>query len=395
MNNNFIKRMKIRNILSFDDEGVDIELKPLNVLIGANASGKSNFLTALKFLFNLSDRSELLRLLSKKGGIDNFICKIGNKNQNGFLESVLNLSKNDNDLNTINYSIKFQENQKRLMIIEEILQSKSNESITNDIHRKDSTVSHFIEDPRDITEPIDKMQNEESLLGRILEEYPKKKELKSLYKILHENLSFVFFDFFDPKRLKEPNKAGEFSNKLYSDCSNLHLLLNRMDRDKDYLSSILGKLKEVYEDISELRVFPELQLMSVYFKEESFEGRLPTENMSDGLIKFIGLLTALNQPDPPPVICIEEPEIGLHPDAIASLADCLTEASQRTQLIITTHSPLLVDCLYDRPDSIIVCEKDDKRTQMKRLNTEEIKDWMEDYSLGDLWLRGGIGGTRY
>jgi predicted ATPase len=90
---------------------------------------------------------------------------------------------------------------------------------------------------------------------------------------------------------------------------------------------------------------------------------------------------------------LEEPEIGLHPDAIGILGKLLKEAAKRTQLIVTTHSDLLVSEFRDTPESIVICERDDQGTHLKRLEPETYKKWLKDYSIGDLWLRGDLGGT--
>ena len=107
-------------------------------------------------------------------------------------------------------------------------------------------------------------------------------------------------------------------------------------------------------------------------------------------------MAALFHPEPPSLICIEEPEIGLHPDALQLVAEALREASERTQLVVTTHSEALVDALSDDPESVVVCEKDfDHSTQFQRLDGDRLAKWLEDYHLGELWRRGEIGGNRW
>ena len=95
------------------------------------------------------------------------------------------------------------------------------------------------------------------------------------------------------------------------------------------------------------------------------------------------------------MIVIEEPELGLHPDVIPKLAALLIEASERTQIVITTHSRTLVDALGDDPESVIVCEKHHGESTFERLDGERMKVWLEKYSLGDLWSKGEIGGNRW
>ena len=111
--------------------------------------------------------------------------------------------------------------------------------------------------------------------------------------------------------------------------------------------------------------------------------------------RYLCLLAILCDPDPPPLICIEEPELGLHPDVLPKLADHMLEASKRTQLIVTTHSDVLVDAMSEHPEAVVVCEKHHGSTKMTRLSADALKVWLEKYRLGELWIRGELGGTRW
>ena len=128
-----------------------------------------------------------------------------------------------------------------------------------------------------------------------------------------------------------------------------------------------------------------------------YEGNftIPATRLSDGSMRYLCLLAILCDPNPPPLIGIEEPELGLHPDILPKVADLLLQASQRTQLIVTTHSDVLVDALSDYPETIVVCEKHHGITTMRRLDKETLSPWLEKYRLGELWTRGDIGGTRW
>ena len=113
-------------------------------------------------------------------------------------------------------------------------------------------------------------------------------------------------------------------------------------------------------------------------------------------MKFLCLLAVLLNPKLPPLLCIDEPETGLHPEAIQIVADLLVQASERTQLVVATHSEALVDAMSSRPEAVLVCERDsDNGTQFRRLQGEDLNLWLERYSLGELWRTGEIGGTRW
>ena len=107
-------------------------------------------------------------------------------------------------------------------------------------------------------------------------------------------------------------------------------------------------------------------------------------------------MAILCHPNPPPLICIEEPEIGLHPDILHDVAGLLLEASERTQLIVTTHSDILINALSGDPETVVVCERDfDAGTTFRRLSQDKLDTWLEDFKLGEIWRSGEIGGVRW
>ena len=110
--------------------------------------------------------------------------------------------------------------------------------------------------------------------------------------------------------------------------------------------------------------------------------------LSDGTIRFICLATALLQPNPPSTIIIDEPELGLHPQAINILAELIQSASERTQVIISTQSPALIDNFAI--DDIIVVNRNNGASTFERLNEEDFNVWLENYSVGELWTKNVI-----
>ena len=131
--------------------------------------------------------------------------------------------------------------------------------------------------------------------------------------------------------------------------------------------------------------------MQFYLHESGFTTPIPATRLSDGTIRFVALLATLLSPSPPPLVCIEEPELGLHPDAVALLADLLIEASDRMQLVVTTHSDVLVSALNTQPEAVIACERPGAGTQLRRLEAEKLASWLDKYRLGDLWRMGELG----
>ena len=174
---------------------------------------------------------------------------------------------------------------------------------------------------------------------------------------------------------------------------NLGLVLNRLKRDPVAKNRFLDALRQLYEGVVDFDVIVEGGTVQVMLQEGNIT--VPAVRLSDGTLRYLCLLAILCHPTPPPLVCIEEPELGLHPDILPGLAELLREASQRCQLIVTTHSDTLVDALTDTPESVVVCEKENGQTTMKRFDKQELAGWLERYSLGDYWMRGGLGGTRW
>ena len=96
------------------------------------------------------------------------------------------------------------------------------------------------------------------------------------------------------------------------------------------------------------------------------------------------MLAALLAPKSPPLLCMEEPELGLHPDALAIVVELLVEASERMQLVVTTHSDALVSALSTDPDTVVACERQGAGTSLHRLDPERLAHWLKDYQLGEL-----------
>ena len=193
--------------------------------------------------------------------------------------------------------------------------------------------------------------------------------------------------------MRQPQSTDAPNDYLLEDCSNLGLILNKWRSNYKVKKRILELMSELYEGIEDIDVKLEGGTVQLFLVENEF--MIPATRLSDGTLRFLCLLAILCDPNPGPLICIEEPELGIHTDIIPVIADLLKEASKVTQIIVTTHSEALVDALTDTPESVLVCEKYDGSSQLRRLDANDLKEWLENYSLGQLWRRGEIGGNRW
>jgi len=179
--------------------------------------------------------------------------------------------------------------------------------------------------------------------------------------------------------------------------------------DAGNLAAFLNGLRENYEEVFEAitkmvrRIAPYFD----YFSLQSTSGKVEDQvrltwrqkgksyefspgHLSDGTIRFICLATALLQPDPPSTIVFDEPELGLHPEALSILAGLIRSASSRTQIIIATQSPVLLS-EFD-PSDVITVDQVDGASRFQRLDEKALEAWLDDFSLGELWQKGNVDG---
>jgi predicted ATPase len=181
---------------------------------------------------------------------------------------------------------------------------------------------------------------------------------------------------------------------LLENASNIALVLNNLQQDSATGNALIKQLGALYGGI--LRPFVRIEGGTAkLFLEEEGSGLIPAPRLSDGTLRYLCLLAVLCHPDPPPLVCIEEPELGLHPDVLPALAELLVDASARTQLIVTTHSSALVSALSDNAESVVVCGRDTDGSHFRRVAVQEIKTLLKQYTLGELWRMGEIGGNRW
>jgi predicted ATPase len=238
----------------------------------------------------------------------------------------------------------------------------------------------------------DSIKDDQSILAQRKdpEQFP---ELYFLSEQYEKIKIYRYWEFGRDAIYRNPQAADLRSDVLEEDFSNLGLFLNHLRKTPKTKRAILEHLQEIYAGIDDFDVSVVGGSVQLYFTEGDFV--IPASRLSDGTLRFLCLLAILCDPTPPPVICIEEPELGLHPDVLPKLAELLIEASTRTQLFVTTHSDLIVSNLSDIPDAVLVCEKHDGQTKIERLDHHALKPFLEKYNLGELWIRGDIGGLRW
>lgn len=192
--------------------------------------------------------------------------------------------------------------------------------------------------------------------------------------------------------VRKPQRADLPSDTLMLDACNLALVLNQLEHADAGMefNRLLTRFLPRFQRFS-TRV-QEGGTVQLYLHELGMKTPIPATRLSDGTIRFMAILALLLAPKPPPFICMEEPELGLHPDAMAILADLLVDASTRTQLLVTTHSDALISALTEVAESVLVCEHRNG-TVLRRVESAKLAGWLEQYRLGEIWRIGEIGGN--
>jgi len=184
------------------------------------------------------------------------------------------------------------------------------------------------------------------------------------------------------------------TTRLSENGANLSPVLHTIkERHRDTWEETLELLHTAYPEFRDITIPGEGGDGKVLLRwvEHPYEKEgVSANSLSDGTLKFLCLIAILMSPDPPPLICIDEPELGLHPDWIKLVGEMMQSAAARTQLIVATHSPQIVAKLD--PEQVIVTEKENGETHLRRLESRDLEKWLKEFNLSDLWLAGHFGG---
>jgi predicted ATPase len=386
-----IRRLKISGLLSFGPQGLDLPLEPLNVLIGPNGSGKSNLLEVLALL--KAAPVNLPEPVKEMGGVREWLWKGDPPVREAYIEAIVN--QKGSKLQPLRHSLSITEHGERFEVSDERIENekphrgKLGPHFYYRFQHGNPVLNDFGDEQRQLKR--ENVNPERSILSQVRdpERYPAVAWLQQQYEAirLYRNWSFG-----PAAALRRAQSAQSRSDFLDESGMNLALVLSKIRSHVrlDFVAS----LKKLYEGVENFHLTVEGGNVLLFLEERG--GReIPATRLSDGTLRYLCLLAILLHPEPPPLIALEEPELGLHPDVIPHVAELLAQASARTQLVVTTHSRMLVDALSDNPSSVVVCEKHDGESRFVRLAEKPLKAWLEKYSLGDLWSMGELGGNRW
>jgi len=387
-----LDRVSLQGFLSFGPTHATIPLTPLNVLVGTNGSGKSNLIEALAVLRGVPS-TDLSAAVRRGGGVSEWLWQgdDGERAAVARLEFVFPAGE-VNTKESVRYALAFEAVAGQMNVQDERVENSA---------AKAGTAGPFLffgyegGKPRISarnklrtlkTADIDRTQ---SILAQYREPdlYP---ELRRLAQRA-ENIAIYRDWHFGPRAgVRESATIDARTDRLAEDFRNLPQMILKLQSDSARGRRLNQYLAELAPSFDGAVVLSEGARLVLKLKEG--ERAIRAERLSDGTLRFLCLLAILLQPETASLIVLEEPELGLHPDALLVIRDLLVEASATTQILLTTHSTVLLDAFTDHAASVLVVQKNEDGTVFRRLD----QDWVDQQPerLGALWMAGAIGGVR-
>ncbi|MFH1266016.1 MAG: AAA family ATPase, partial [Planctomycetota bacterium] len=346
-----LRTLRLTNFLSYGPDAEEIELQPLNVLIGPNGSGKSNLIQAIGLLKAAPSNRSIAGAIQGSGGLPEWSYKYSGGSPSIDFEIETTLSYPHGAL-PLRYGFHVIRSGQGLEIDREIIENEGilgpDEADACFFYRHQEgkavlNVREQVDAPAGTSIGRIERQLKRGDLNLALSVLAQRKdpdtypELTYLSGILPEIQMFRSCNIGPGSLLLGPQGANEPAGFLLENGRNLGMVLNDLLSRLPVKRRILQELKQFYEYVEDISQKVGLNTIETLFHEgEGGYVTIPSSRLSDGTMRYLCLLAILCHPVPPPLVCIEDPEIALHPDALPRLADLLVEASQNTQLVVTT-----------------------------------------------------------
>lgn len=341
-------------------------LRPINLIIGPNGSGKSNFIEVFSFLHAI-----------REGRLNDYVRRAGGA------EQLLHFGSKTTEEIKIFISFSREVNQYEISLLptaDDSLSPKEQVYFWNKNH-KDPYRESLLPKKNGQEAGISGLQSSE------VSSYVRNHLERMRLHHVHDTSSM------SPLRKTARLNDNDF---LRSDGSNLPAFLYLLQQKHPLEYRLICRtIQQVtpFFDSFQLRPDPlNEETIRLAWRHKNSDQYFGASSLSDGTLRFITLATLFLQPTElsPFVILVDEPELGLHPHAITLLASLVKQASQKTQVILSTQSPLLLD--HFQPEDVLIADRVKGSTQLTRLDPASLADWLEDYSLGQLWEKNEFGG---
>lgn len=392
LGNGFIKSITIKNYKTIKNLE-DFPLRNINILIGANGAGKSNFLSFFDFVKEMA-RNNLDQYVARYDGQDRFLHygrevsdfiygKIAASNDSNCEFKINKTDGQDFEKDFFNGGL-FEIKDNNMIGQIELLSDRVDQI------RKQMKNDKFDTHWQDLDVEINEIEKAVIECHRATES-----RLAQKIQLFHFNNTSVFA----PIRIS--NVDIDDYGYLRHDGENIPAILKLIhDRFPTYYKMICDYISLVTPDFAyfdfDTKEFSGQTLRLKWFSKKNLDKSIAANRLSDGTLRFIALATLLLMPEElqPQLIIIDEPELGLHPKAIQIIAGLVKRISLKRQFIIATQSKDFIDYFQDEAEDIIVIDRDklEYTTTLKRLDSEELKDWLEEYTVSELWDMNYLGG---
>ena len=366
---------------------------------------KSNFLKSVKLLREAVAGIGLKKhIFDNLGGFDNMFFKGSKRNEQN--QSIIIEYKFDGkEITKWNYGFNFTED---LIYVLTINKSSSqsnfyvNEKIINE---SGFTYLDFKNGIGHLTEKVGLNNNKTSLIRYsdydpqelVLKEISDTDRYFALTTIKKAIKDILVYDYFDttPKSLIRKPMLPSSDKKLFPDGTNLPQILNtiKINHKQNYrkITEMLNEVNSNFSGFDFNFIGGNIELM---LEESDLDSSIHVSNISDGTLRYLCLLSILCNPERGRFICIDEPEVGLHPDMILNIANAIKEASENSTIIISTHSENLLNS-FEIENVRVFDKNDNNATEITTYSKTQFEGWYEEFSLGQMWRQGDIGGVRY
>lgn len=356
-----LEKLTVKNFKSIRDQ--TLALGRLNVFIGGNGAGKSNLIQVFRFLREIANQ-----------GLSNYSLTKG-------VDNLLHYGRKGSKL--IQLKVEFGEensgNGYRITMIP---------SEDGALAVSDETV--FFHDRKNHSRPYEDGINagsKEAVIGK-----SKNRIASYVRSDLNTYQVYHFHDTSDTAAVKEMCDV-EDNRMLRPQAENLAAFLYWMQlMEPDHFANVQDTVKQIAPFFEEFRLAPSKlneSKIRLEWKESGSDAYFNASSFSDGTLRFICLATLLLQPELPAVVLQEEPELGLHPAAVTLLADLISSASTRTQVIVATQSVTLVNQFEQ--DAVWTVDRIDNESVFRNLKDDDMTAWLDGYALGELWEKNVLG----
>ncbi len=339
-----------------------VELRDLNVLVGANGAGKSNFISVFALLGRIVD-GELNLFVGQAGGA-----------------SALLHGGPKGDAR-ITLSLGFQPNGYKATLVP---------AARDELIFGEERIWFYGEGQ---AKPFDASLGRGHRESRLLDEIGQRGEASIAGYVVDVMRGCRVFHFHDTGPNAPVKQTGYASDNiaLHPDAGNLAAVLLRLrETDRASYRRVVRTIQQVAPFFRDFVLIEEGGRLQLRWQQEGSDVVFPADALSDGTLRFICLTTLLSLPDLPHLVVLDEPELGLHPYAIVQLADMLRAASHESQILIATQSVTLMNQF--ELDDLIVVERADGASVFDRPDPAQLQGWLSDYSLGELWEKNLLGG---